>query len=225
MSIYLNFEDVTKEGDIYFCKQKVKSKNGGMVEYNIRFEKTIANDREDFYTASDIELTSPFDIWQIDENIIEKQVHGTLCDLNHDEKKEEMVKLFEEYENTKYPLYAELIDLSTNAVKYKQEKLEALEYVKGNFTDSGYDEYFVIFCEEVPGPEYGRYPERVRCFIVDEGKIIKEYFITVPIAFFFSPLDDIVPYNSFPNLKISGLSFCKAGYVILIKTVKMKYII
>lgn len=184
---YTNFEEVIKEGDGYYCKQKIKSQNGGVLEYHVKFEKDRYTHKEDSYTVSAIELSSQIDIGQISEEIIETPVHGKIYDLAHDEKKDDIIKLFEEYENTHYPLYHENIDLSAKLLKDYQIKLEAVDYVKGNFTDSGYDEYFVVFCKEVPGPEYGQTVKRVRCFVVDEDKIIKDYYITVPSASFFPP--------------------------------------
>ena len=176
---YTNFEEVIKEGDVYYCKQKIKSQNGGVLEYHVKFEKDRYTHKEDSYTVSAIELSSQIDIGQISEEIIETPVHGKIYDLAHDEKKDDIIKLFEEYENTHYPLYHENIDLSAKLLKDYQIKLEAVDYVKGNFTDSGYDEYFVVFCKEVPGPEYGQTVKRVRCFVVDEDKIIKDYYITL----------------------------------------------
>ncbi|EGC78743.1 hypothetical protein HMPREF9353_00146 [Treponema denticola F0402] len=45
-----------------------------------------------------------------------------------------------------------------------------------------------MFYEEDPDPEiYDQFIERVRCFVVDEDKIIKDYYITVPSASFFPP--------------------------------------
>ncbi|AIN93785.1 clustered-type lipoprotein [Treponema putidum] len=184
---YVTFKEVKKDGNIYFCKQKIKSQNGGTLDYYVKFEKNIYYDYYGDYTVSEIELTTPIDIGQIDEKLIKNPVHGSICSLKTDEKKENMVKLFEEYENTHYTLYHENIDLSAKSLKDYQIKLEAVDYVKGNFTDSGYDEYFVVFCEEVPGPEYGQTVKRVRCFVVDEDKIIKDYYINVPSASFFPP--------------------------------------
>ena len=184
---YTNFKEVIKEGNVYYCKQKIKSQNGGVLEYHVKFEKDRYTHKEDSYTVSTIELSSQIDIGQISEEIIETPVHGKIYDLAHDEKKDDIIKLFEEYENTHYPLYHENIDLSEKSLKDYQIKLEAVDYVKGNFTDSGYDEYFVVFCKEVPGPEYGQTVKRVRCFVVDEDKIIKDYYITVPSASFFPP--------------------------------------
>ncbi|EMB20946.1 treponema denticola clustered lipoprotein [Treponema denticola OTK] len=189
---YTNFEEVIKEGDGYYCKQKIKSQNGGVLEYHVKFEKDRYTHKEDSYTVSAIELSSQIDIGQISEELIENQVHGSLYGMENDEKKDDMIKLFEEYENTQYPLYLEVVNTDwktgVKTKKYKQYDMRILDYVKGNFTNSGYDEYFVMFYEDDPDPKiYDQFIERVRCFVVDEDKIIKDYYINVPSASFFPP--------------------------------------
>ena len=187
---YTNFEEVIKEGDGYYCKQKIKSQNGGVLEYHVKFEKDRYTHKEDSYTVSAIELSSQIDIGQISEELIENQVHGSLYGMENDEKKDDMIKLFEEYENTQYPLYLEVVNTDwktgVKTKKYKQYDMRILDYVKGNFTNSGYDEYFVMFYEDDPDPKiYDQFIERVRCFVVDEDKIINDYYIIFPRGAFF----------------------------------------
>ncbi|EGC78738.1 hypothetical protein HMPREF9353_00141, partial [Treponema denticola F0402] len=55
---YTNFKEVIKEGDVYYCKQKIKSQNGGVLEYHVKFEKDRYTHKEDSYTVSAIELLS-----------------------------------------------------------------------------------------------------------------------------------------------------------------------
>ena len=133
---------------------------------------------------------SSIDIGNIDKKIIEQQLHEEIYDLKTDEKKDEMIKLFEDYENTQYPLFKEVVhtdwDTGVKTKGYKQYDMKILDYVKGNFTNSGYDEYFVMFYEDDPDPEiYDQFIERVRCFIVSEDKIINDYYITFPRGAFF----------------------------------------
>ncbi|UTC76872.1 clustered-type lipoprotein [Treponema sp. OMZ 799] len=180
---YVIFEEAIKEDDVYYCKQKVKTQNGGMLDYNLQIKKPRFRK---YYAVLGIELMSSINIGNIDEKIIEEQVHEEIYDLKTDEKKDVMIKLFEDYENTQYPLYRKVINLSTEAVGYKQYDMRILDYVKGNFTNSGYDEYFIMFYEDDPDPEMGdQYIERARCFLVSEGKIIKDYYITFPGGAFF----------------------------------------
>ena len=184
---YTNFEEVIKEGDSYHCKQKVKTQNGRILDYNLQIKKLKFRK---YYAVSGIELMSSIDIGNIDKKIIEQQLHEEIYDLKTDEKKDEMIKLFEDYENTQYPLFKEVVhtdwDTGVKTKGYKQYDMKILDYVKGNFTNSGYDEYFVMFYEDDPDPEiYDQFIERVRCFIVSEGKIINDYYITFPRGAFF----------------------------------------
>ena len=184
---YTNFEEVIKEGDSYHCKQKVKTQNGRILDYNLQIKKPKFRK---YYAVSGIELMSSIDIGNIDKKIIEQQLHEEIYDLKTDEKKDEMIKLFEDYENTQYPLFKEVVhtdwDTGVKTKGYKQYDMKILDYVKGNFTNSGYDEYFVMFYEDDPDPEiYDQFIERVRCFIVSEDKIINDYYITFPRGAFF----------------------------------------
>ena len=128
--------------------------------------------------------------------------------MENDEKKDEMIKLFEDYENTQYPLYFEVAntDWKTGAKTkgYKQYDMKILDYVKGNFTNSGYDEYFVMFYEDDPDPEiYDQFIERVRCFVVSEGKIINDYYISHSGGFFYPGLR----YDKLSEVKDFGFKF------------------
>ena len=189
---YTNFEEVIKEGDSYHCKQKVKTQNGRILDYNLQIKKPKFRK---YYAVSGIELMSSIDIGNIDKKIIEQQLHEEIYDLKTDEKKDEMIKLFEDYENTQYPLFKEVVhtdwDTGVKTKGYKQYDMKILDYVKGNFTNSGYDEYFVMFYEDDPDPEiYDQFIERVRCFVVSEGKIISDYYISNSGGFFYPGLSN-----------------------------------
>ena len=128
--------------------------------------------------------------------------------MENDEKKDEMIKLFEDYENTQYPLYFEVAntDWKTGAKTkgYKQYDMKILDYVKGNFTNSGYDEYFVMFYRDHPNPEIDdQFIERVRCFIVSEDKIINDYYISNSGGFFYPGLR----YDKLSEVKDFGFKF------------------
>ena len=118
---YTNFEEVIKEGDSYHCKQKVKTQSGRILDYNLQIKKPKFRK---YYAVSGIELMSSIDIGNIDKKIIEQQLHEEIYDLKTDEKKDEMIKLFEDYENTQYPLFKEVVhtdwDTGVKTKGYKQ---------------------------------------------------------------------------------------------------------
>ncbi len=184
---YTNLESCEKEGDLYKCKQKIEISPKKVLEYDIiygtdviwkydendaiyyctTFEKGKDDINEIFYSPN-IFLKSKLNIGKVNKEIIEKQVHGEIYSLKEDPKKEEMVKLFEAYETEKYP--------DKRVGKYYDFRV--LDYVKGNFTNSGYDEYIVMIGKDyIPYGENDRsvWIERVRCCIVDNGKVIEDY--------------------------------------------------
>ncbi len=186
---FIHFYEVKKDGEFCYCKYKAPTQNGGILDYQVTYKWYNI---EQMYLPLSYDLLSETNMGKINDELIENQVHGSLYGMENDEKKDEMIKLFEDYENTRYPLYLEVVntdwDTGGKTKKYKQYDMRILDYVKGNFTNSGYDEYFVMFYEDDPDPEiYDQFIKRVRCFVVDEDKIIKDYYITVPSASFFPP--------------------------------------
>ncbi|UTC83649.1 clustered-type lipoprotein [Treponema denticola] len=186
---FIHFYEIKKEGEFCYCKYKAPTQNGGTLDYQVTYKWYNI---EQMYLPLSYDLLSETNMVKINDELIENQVHGSIYSMENDEKKDEMIKLFEDYENTRYPLYFEVVhtdwDTGVKTMGYKQYDMKILDYVKGNFTNSGYDEYFVMFYEDAPDPEiYDQFIERVRCFVVDEDKIIKDYYITVPSASFFPP--------------------------------------
>ena len=186
---FIHFYEIKKDGEFCYCKYKAPTQNGGTLDYQVTYKWYNI---EQMYLPLSYDLLSENNMGRINEDLIENQVHGSVYSMENDEKKDEMIKLFEDYENTQYPLFKEVVhtdwDTGVKTIGYKQYDMKILDYVKGNFTNSGYDEYFVMFYEDDPDPEiYDQFIERVRCFVVDEDKIIKDYYITVPSASFFPP--------------------------------------
>ena len=184
---FIHFYEIKKDGEFCYCKYKAPTQNGGILDYQVTYKWYNI---EQMYLPLSYDLLSETNMVKINDELIENQVHGSIYSMENDEKKDEMIKLFEDYENTQYPLYLEVAntDWKTGAKTegYKQYDMKILDYVKGNFTNSGYDEYFVMFYEDDPDPEiYDQFIERVRCFIVSEGKIINDYYITFPRGAFF----------------------------------------
>ena len=184
---FIHFYEIKKDGEFCYCKYKAPTQNGGTLDYQVTYKWYNI---EQMYLPLSYNLLSENNMGRINEELIENQVHGSVYSMENDEKKDEMIKLFEDYENTQYPLFKEVVhtdwDTGVKTKGYKQYDMKILDYVKGNFTNSGYDEYFVMFYEDDPDPEiYDQFIERVRCFIVSEGKIINDYYITFPRGAFF----------------------------------------
>ncbi|MGI5064657.1 clustered-type lipoprotein [Treponema putidum] len=189
---FIHFYEIKKDGEFCYCKYKASTQNGGMLDYQVNYKW---DNIEQMYLPLSYDLLGENNIGKISEELIENQVHGSLYGMENDEKKDEMIKLFEDYENTRYPLYLEVANTDwKTGVKtkgYKQYDMKILDYVKGNFTNSGYDEYFVMFYEDDPDPEiYDQFIERVRCFVVSEGKIINDYYISHSGGFFYPGLSN-----------------------------------
>ena len=184
---FIHFYEIKKDGEFCYCKYKAPTQNGGTLDYQVTYKWYNI---EQMYLPLSYDLLSENNMGRINEDLIENQVHGSVYSMENDEKKDEMIKLFEDYENTQYPLFKEVVhtdwDTGVKTKGYKQYDMKILDYVKGNFTNSGYDEYFVMFYEDDPDPEiYDQFIERVRCFIVSEDKIINDYYITFPRGAFF----------------------------------------
>ncbi|UTC62464.1 clustered-type lipoprotein [Treponema sp. OMZ 787] len=189
---FIHFYEVKKDGEFCYCKYKAPTQNGGILDYQVTYKW---DNLEQIYLPLSYDLLSENNIGKVNEEFIENQAHGSLYSMENDEKKHEMIKLFEDYENTRYPLYLEVANTDwKTGVKtkgYKQYDMRILDYVKGNFTNSGYDEYFVMFYRDHPNPEIDdQFIERVRCFLVSEGKIINDCYISHSGGFFYPGLSD-----------------------------------
>ena len=202
---FIHFYEIKKDGEFCYCKYKAPTQNGGILDYQVTYKWYNI---DQMYLPLSYDLLSENNMGKINEELIENQVHGSLYGMENDEKKDEMIKLFEDYENTQYPLYFEVAntDWKTGAKTkgYKQYDMKILDYVKGNFTNSGYDEYFVMFYRDHPNPEIDdQFIERVRCFIVSEDKIINDYYISNSGGFFYPGLR----YDKLSEVKDFGFKF------------------
>ena len=202
---FIHFYEIKKDGEFCYCKYKAPTQNGGTLDYQVTYKWYNI---EQMYLPLSYNLLSENNMGRINEELIENQVHGSVYSMENDEKKDEMIKLFEDYENTQYPLFKEVVhtdwDTGVKTIGYKQYDMKILDYVKGNFTNSGYDEYFVMFYRDHPNPEIDdQFIERVRCFIVSEDKIINDYYISNSGGFFYPGLR----YDKLSEVKDFGFKF------------------
>ncbi len=164
---YIRINNIEKEESFYSCKQKRKIKNDDILEYKIKFKEAGKDGERRICYSPNINLITKINIGNVNDKIIEEQVHGEVYDLKKDENSETMIKIFEKYENENYP--------------NEEYDLGVIDYVKVNLTGSKYDEYFVMFYEKD-----GRHLVqgfalfRLRCFVVMDKKIIKDYYINGP---------------------------------------------
>jgi len=103
-----------------------------------------------------------------------KRVHGKITEAAKKPNKDKNIKIFERYINK----YTKEYRHKTGDKPYK-----VLDYVKGNFSNSGKDEYIVLFT--APFTKYEledgiflleySYIKYVECFIMENDKVIKMY--------------------------------------------------
>ena len=160
---YVDVENIEYDGKIYRCTQKIEIKPETFLEYKMTLEY---NPHAEVYVVLENELITPINIGKINETTIENQVNGEILTLKDDKDSIQLIKLFEDYEKENYPIFFSNMD-----------KLKVLDYVKGNFTNSGYDEYVVFFIFD---GDTKNYVNILHCFIVKNDKIIQEYPIILP---------------------------------------------
>ena len=103
-----------------------------------------------------------------------KRVHGKITEAEKDINKNKNIKIFERYINK----YTKEYRHKTGDKLYK-----VLDYVKGNFSNSGKDEYIVLFTAPFTKSELEdgifileySYIKYVECFIMENDKVIKMY--------------------------------------------------
>ena len=103
-----------------------------------------------------------------------KRVHGKITEAEKDINKNKNIKIFERYINK----YTKEHRHKTGDKPYK-----VFDYVKGNFTGSGKDEYIVLFTAPFTKSELEdgiflleySYIKYVECFIMENDKVIKMY--------------------------------------------------
>ncbi|QOW59693.1 hypothetical protein [Treponema pedis] len=160
--INITFDEEKREGEIYYNKKDKK-----ILEYKITYKE---NQTDNAYYISEIELISQVNIGKVDKEIIEKQVNGNLTVLD---SYGSIADYFVEYEAENHPL--ENDDLWSTV----------LSCVESNFTDSGSDEYLVVFhVEDGDGTTFNVFISEVKIFIVPENKIVKEYILPVKDIYF-----------------------------------------
>ncbi len=219
VSMYYNYgitlEKVVKNGVLYHCKEKVEVDVNNILEYEVVYgrkrNKSNSSEKQNkIEFLPDIKLISKVNIGKVDKEIIEEQVHGEIYSLKDDPKAKELIKLFEEYESEKYP--------SVNSGSYYDFKV--LDYIKGKFTNSGYDEYIVMM-----GKDYRPYNgdskslsriDRLRCCVVDNDKIIKDYDLNACCSIYYMPKlderDKVSTEQELKDLKNFGYLFSQ-GWV------------
>ena len=103
-----------------------------------------------------------------------KRVHGKMTEAAKNPNKDKNIKIFERYINK----YTKEHRHKTGDKPYK-----VLDYVKGNFSNSGKDEYIVLFTAPFTKSELEdgifileySYIKYVECFIMENDKVIKMY--------------------------------------------------
>ena len=115
------------------CRQKRTAKNGKDFFYSIKYEwDKIAKK----FINTKYEFEQELNIGVINEKIIKKQVHGFVIESKEDPDRESLIPMFESY----------MTKLDKND-KYHYTYY-VLDYIRGNFTNSGYDEYIVFFTND-----------------------------------------------------------------------------
>ena len=115
------------------CRQKRTAKNGKDFFYSIKYEW---DKRAKKFVNTKYELEQELNIGVIDEKIIKEQVHGIVIESKEDPDRERLIPMFESY----------MTKLDKND-KYHYTYY-VLDYIRGNFTNSGYDEYIVFFTND-----------------------------------------------------------------------------
>lgn len=210
----INVTDIVRDERYCTCKFKIKTFGGNELEYKatlkrdpfreefenreVYHEKDYYEFNPDAYYLVEMELLTPIETKKITRSENNFLI-GEMNEILDGEEREKLIKLFEQYENENYPYY----------FKANPEKsggtLTVLDFVKVNLTGSPYDEYLVLFAKE-----------KMKCFIVDNNTIIKDYYVSYPRVnptilngrlLVTSCFDDIVDYNQ------NGINeiYCIAG--------------
>ncbi len=150
------------------------------------FKYTVPQPMEKAYLSS-IECEKEFP-QIIDPSIIEKEIHGEITASEEDINKEQVNLIFE-------------AEVNKELDNKDKQSYKVVDYIKGNFTNSGHEEYLVFFatkeyielsiacdnyikeindedvhCEIIPDTIV---ISLIKCFIVSEEKIIRQYDIPV----------------------------------------------
>ena len=166
---------VDSENRMIYCRQTLNLPSGKELIYNASYKfysKIITFAYTSYELINKEVLTStPRDVLNL------QQVHGDIIEAKDDPNKNQNIKIFEDYIN-------EYVKINPINEENKGEgPYTVLDYIKGNFTGSGKDEYIVLFTAPLPDLEINDYwslPDRVHikcasCFIIENNKIIKMY--------------------------------------------------
>ena len=192
------------------CKYRVVSYKGQELEYRAVFirdpyrekyeDKTKVHE-EDYYEFDP--NTYYFESTELLTIINEKElkdenadcVIGEAINMVEDEQRNEVIALLEKYHDETHPFYSESKGYVTES--------RVIDYVKVNLTDSGYDEYLVIYGEYDANAnvyyELLPYPKRLSCVLVDGNTVVKDYAIPIYLGYY-DPMKDIrAPYSGYKS--------------------------
>ncbi len=176
---------IDKEKKIVYCKQKIKAKSGKIFTYIFKYEW---NEKLISLIRTKYKLVNKLKEREIKPQIIKQQVYGEILTSKNqsEDLKKKNIKKFEAY-------FEEYVKEHYTEEAYNGGYV--LDYIKGNFTGSGKDEYIVYFDthgftkdldkhSSLPEYEWKNDIDEAMCFIIDDDSIIKTYEISGVDGFF-----------------------------------------
>lgn len=157
-----NYEDMSFTGT-----QTIPIGNGKSLVYDFKFK---LNEDIGLFQCLYYRIVNREDIFDEVNNVYEQQIETELLEMEKDKNSSHLISIFEDHIN------------KTNKNK-NDDPIEVLNYVKGNFTNSQYDEYIVFFKQGASYDEYGFEVEEdhikyAECIIVSDGDIVQSYSIS-----------------------------------------------
>ncbi len=159
---------VNSKAEKIHCKQYLTLPSGKSLTYNVKygFYPQQGNFAYESYILENPPKTKARKIPK------EKRLIGTIIESKEDIDKDKNNEIFEKYINK---------NLKTKNLEYK-----VLDYIKGNFTDSGKEEYIVFFTAPLTEKELAtenfkkeyRYVKYIGCLILENDKVSKMYEIS-----------------------------------------------
>lgn len=156
--------------------QIIQTPSGKQLKYNFEYK---FNEQFDEFIYSYYRLENYEDFFSESKKILNTE--SQIIEMKDDLNSEFLIPLFLEYMNEVIDREKQVANiLSLTYDDWCNEPLELLNYIKGNFTNSMYDEYLVFFKQGIWSDgrqEYDDYIRHVRCFIMDDdNKIIDDYY-------------------------------------------------
>jgi len=153
-----------------YCKQTLNLPSGKELIYDVAYSFYPYSEKF-AYTNYELREKPIIADRQVQES---KRVHEKITEAEKDINKDKNIKIFERYINK----YTKEYRHKTGDKPYK-----VLDYVKGNFSNSGKDEYIVLFTAPFTKSELEdgiflleySYIKYVECFIMENDKVIKMY--------------------------------------------------